>query len=68
MQITVAAIDGVGVSNPWSEYLKMLPSSVPVPTTWTEEERTLLVGTSLEVGGDASQISGVQLLRQYMRE
>jgi hypothetical protein len=58
MQITIASVesasnDGVspGVSNPWSEYVKMLPSNVPVPTMWTEEERTLLAGTSLEVGG-----------------
>jgi hypothetical protein len=53
MQITIASSNGalnVGVSNPWSEYVKMLPSNVPVPTMWTEEERTLLAGTSLEVG------------------
>lgn len=53
MQITIASSNGtlsVGVSNPWSEYVKMLPSNVPVPTTWTEEERALLAGTSLEVG------------------
>jgi hypothetical protein len=53
MQITIASSSGalnVGVSNPWSEYVKMLPSTVPVPTTWTDEERTLLAGTSLEVG------------------
>jgi hypothetical protein len=53
MQITITSSEGtlnVGVSNPWSEYVKMLPLAVPVPTTWTEEERTLLAGTSLEVG------------------
>jgi hypothetical protein len=53
MQITIGSSNGtlnVGVSNPWSEYVKMLPSKVPVPTTWTEEERALLAGTSLEVG------------------
>lgn len=53
MQITIASLNGalnVGVSSPWSEYAKMLPSTVPVPTTWTDEERTLLAGTSLEVG------------------
>jgi hypothetical protein len=27
----------------------MLPNTVPVPTLWTEEERILLLGTSLEV-------------------
>ncbi|TAQ84687.1 hypothetical protein B7494_g6989 [Chlorociboria aeruginascens] len=39
---------GIGVSNPWTEYVKMLPDVVPVPTMWNEEERALLVGTSLE--------------------
>jgi hypothetical protein len=57
MQITITPADSMsndgvspGVSNPWSEYVKMLPSYVPVPTMWTENERTLLAGTSLEVG------------------
>jgi hypothetical protein len=52
MQITVGSpnLSNVGVSNPWTEYLKFLPSFVPLPTMWTEEERILLVGTSLEVG------------------
>lgn len=52
MQMTIASWDdpvGVGVSNPWTEYVKMLPSNVPVPTAWTEDQRTLLAGTSLEV-------------------
>ena len=52
MQITIASLDhgqNVGLSNPWTEYVKMLPSTVPVPTTWTEEERVMLLGTSLEV-------------------
>lgn len=39
----------VGTSNPWTEYVKMLPDSVPVPTLWVEDERDMLVGTSLEV-------------------
>ncbi len=55
MQITIASADSafsVGVSNPFSEYIKMLPSNVPVPTTWNDDERTLLAGTSLEVRGN----------------
>jgi len=28
----------------------MLPTEVPIPTLWTEEERLMLTGTSLEVG------------------
>lgn len=52
MQITIASHPDektIGLSNPWTEYVKMLPNSIPVPTLWTEEERLMLVGTSLEV-------------------
>lgn len=52
MQITIASRPEektIGLSNPWTEYVKMLPKSIPVPTLWTEEERLMLVGTSLEV-------------------
>lgn len=49
MQVTIASTEGVGVQNPWTEYCKILPSRIPVPTMWSEEERVLLVGTSLEV-------------------
>lgn len=52
MQITIASHDDektVGLSNPWTEYVKMLPDVIPVPTMWSEEERMLLMGTSLEV-------------------
>lgn len=52
MQITRTSLDGslnIGVSTPWTEYISMLPSTVPVPTTWTEEQRLILTGTSLEV-------------------
>ncbi len=48
--------DGIGVSNPWTEYVRMLPSTVPVPTTWNEEELMALIGTSLEVRGFVSYI------------
>ncbi|WQF88812.1 Putative SET domain-containing protein [Colletotrichum destructivum] len=37
-----------GVSTPWTEYVKYLPPRVPVPTLWTEQERDMLQGTSLE--------------------
>lgn len=52
MQITIASNSddkSIGLSNPWTEYVKMLPDSIPVPTLWSEEERLMLVGTSLEV-------------------
>ncbi|TVY31195.1 SET domain-containing protein [Lachnellula hyalina] len=51
MQITIASLShpqNVGVQNPWTEYCKILPSDIPVPTMWSEEGRFMLVGTSLE--------------------
>lgn len=38
------------MSNPWTEYIKFLPKQVDLllPTLWTENERLLLRGTSLE--------------------
>lgn len=38
-----------GLSNPWTQYIKYLPRTVPLPTMWTDAERALLNGTSLEV-------------------
>ncbi len=52
MQITVGSPDrgmNVGLSTAWTAYVKMMPGVVPVPTMWSEEERILLLGTSLEV-------------------
>ncbi|KAI1649069.1 SET domain-containing protein [Daldinia loculata] len=39
---------GLGPSTPWTQYLSLLPSHVPTPTTWTELELSCLKGTSLE--------------------
>ncbi|KAM7187567.1 hypothetical protein V8F20_010934, partial [Naviculisporaceae sp. PSN 640] len=40
----------VGVSNPWTEYIRFLPKQADllVPTLWTDDEKSLLMGTSLE--------------------
>ncbi|KAM4066161.1 SET domain-containing protein [Hirsutella rhossiliensis] len=35
-------------STPWTEYVRFLPRSIPTPTMWSEPERLLLNGTSLE--------------------
>ncbi|KAF7542315.1 hypothetical protein G7Z17_g11683 [Cylindrodendrum hubeiense] len=40
-------------SSAWTEYVKFLPRSIPVPTMWTEDERALLQGTSLEAALEA---------------
>ncbi|KAI1303282.1 hypothetical protein F5Y03DRAFT_359900 [Xylaria venustula] len=39
---------GQGATTAWTQYLKLLPSHVPVPTMWSESELSLLRGTSLE--------------------
>lgn len=39
-------------STPWTEYIKFLPRPIPVPTMWTNDERELLKGTSLEVNSN----------------
>lgn len=74
MQITIASADngfGVGVSNPWSEYVKLLSDQMSVPTMWTEQERELLRGTSLEVCRHFSLFllvftSGLRLLSSFL--
>ncbi|CAZ81753.1 unnamed protein product [Tuber melanosporum] len=48
MSMSTAAGLGIGRSGAWSEYIKFLPA-VSIPTTWTETERKLLRGTSLDV-------------------
>ncbi|KAK7908185.1 hypothetical protein PG985_015488 [Apiospora marii] len=37
-----------GVVSPWTQYVGLLPSQIPVPTTWSDAERAHLHGTSLE--------------------
>ncbi|KAJ9351864.1 hypothetical protein C8Q69DRAFT_267476 [Paecilomyces variotii] len=57
----------IGVSNPWSEYIKFLPASVPLPTFYTEEEHELLYGTSLKAAVDA-KISSLEKEFDLLRE
>ncbi|EQK99192.1 SET domain protein [Ophiocordyceps sinensis CO18] len=38
---------------PWTEYVRFLPRSIPTPTMWSEPERLLLKGTSLEAALEA---------------
>jgi hypothetical protein len=51
-----------GLSNPWMEYLQFLPRSVLVPSMWTEDERLLLRGTSLETAVNAKMLA---LVREF---
>ena len=49
LQLTNGATGGsIGVSNPFSEYMKFLPVKIALPTCWNESERALVTGTSLE--------------------
>lgn len=57
----------VGVKNPWTEYLQFLPETVLVPTLWTEDERHLLRGTSLEAAVNA-KISALDAEFALIRE
>ncbi|KAL1960455.1 hypothetical protein VTO42DRAFT_7754 [Malbranchea cinnamomea] len=54
----------VGISNPWSEYIKFLPESFSLPTFFTSEELELLHGTSLKPALNAKMNS---LLREFDR-
>lgn len=52
MQITIADPShgqNVGLKNPWTEYVRLLPEEISVPTLWSNAELKMLVGTSLEV-------------------
>lgn len=52
MQVTRASSDPsvrFSVSGPWTEYVKMLPEYVSLPTAWHDDQIKLLNGTSLEV-------------------
>lgn len=46
-------LEKVGITNPFSQYLKFLPSEIPLPTFWNAAERALLAGTSLEAALDS---------------
>ncbi|RYC57098.1 hypothetical protein CHU98_g9108 [Xylaria longipes] len=43
---------GQGAGTAWTQYFKLLPTQVPVPTLWSESELSLLKGTSLEMTSD----------------
>lgn len=52
MQVTRASSDPsikFSVSGPWTEYVKMLPEYISLPTAWHDDQINLLNGTSLEV-------------------
>ncbi|KAL9034528.1 MAG: hypothetical protein Q9180_005354 [Flavoplaca navasiana] len=48
-----AESDRVSVSSPWTQYVRFVPPEENLPTFWSEEERALTAGTSLEAALDA---------------
>ncbi|KAI0102032.1 hypothetical protein GGR51DRAFT_301210 [Nemania sp. FL0031] len=48
---------GLGASTAWTQYFKLLPTQVPVPTMWSVSELSLLKGTSLAPAVSAKLIA-----------
>jgi hypothetical protein len=55
-------VDNGGSKNPHADYVKFLPKQIPLPTFYGQEERALLLGTSLE---DALAQKLASLEREY---
>ncbi|KAL8852492.1 MAG: hypothetical protein Q9221_002616 [Calogaya cf. arnoldii] len=56
LQITQNALPGpdkVGVSSPWTQYVRFVAPEESLPTFWSEDERALTTGTSLEAALDS---------------
>ncbi|KEF57491.1 uncharacterized protein A1O9_05408 [Exophiala aquamarina CBS 119918] len=53
---------GLGVHNPFADYLKFLPKEILLPTFYTPAERELLLGTSLS---DALKQKAASLEREF---
>ena len=45
---SLSKVERIGAPNPFTQYLKFLPSSFSLPTFWNAAERELIAGTSLE--------------------
>jgi hypothetical protein len=70
MQITIASPDlesPISVANPHTDYVKLLPDNVLLPTFYTDEEKDLLFGTSLQDALD-QKIRTLEHEFDYLRE
>lgn len=56
----------IGVSTPWTEYIKFLPPSFPLPTFYSVEEQGLLRGTSLAPAVE-SKLNSLELEFENLR-
>lgn len=52
----------IGVQSPFTDYFRALPKQIPLPTFYTEEQREMLIGTSLF---DAVEQKIASLEREY---
>ena len=54
LQLTNSRTHGkIGVLNPFTEYIRYLPKQTSLPTFWSDAEKSLLIGTSLEAALEA---------------
>lgn len=70
VQITRSSPDTkrqIGLSSPWSEYIKFFPPSFPLPTFYSDEEQQLLRGTSLAAVVEA-KVSSLEREFSHLRE
>ncbi|KAL2869321.1 SET domain-containing protein [Aspergillus lucknowensis] len=57
----------IGSADAWTEYVKFLPSFIPLPTFWTMEELELLRGTSLRLAYEA-KITALEKEFEHFRQ
>ena len=62
-----ASSGSIGVSNPFSEYVKFLPRRIAIPTFWNESERAMVTGTSLEAALSA-KLNSLDREFNYLKE
>ncbi|EPS25266.1 hypothetical protein PDE_00199 [Penicillium oxalicum 114-2] len=70
LQITHSSPDipqTIGVSSPWADYVKFFPGRFPLPTFYSDEEISLLKGTSLE-SPLASKVAALQREFEHLRQ
>ena len=70
LQITHSSPDipqTIGVSSPWADYVKFFPERFPLPTFYSDEEISLLKGTSLE-SPLASKVAALQREFEHLRQ
>ncbi|RDH38538.1 hypothetical protein BDQ94DRAFT_165669 [Aspergillus welwitschiae] len=57
----------IGLSSPWTEYMKYMPSAISLPTFYSEEELELLRGSSLRLAVHA-KIASLEKEFEHLRQ